>query len=71
MKGDCSFIVWDKTITAQNQVLHILPTDTEGLDPQYSYVWDLQIESSTKVETVIPASSNVIIIADVTRRLQP
>lgn len=70
LKGDCSFIVWDKMISAQDQVLHILPTDTEGLDPQYNYVWDLQIESPSRVETVVPASSNVIIIADATRRLQ-
>lgn len=68
MVGNDEFVVWDKTMTSADQVLHILPTDTEDLDPDYKYVWDIQIESESKVETVIPARSSVFIIPDATYR---
>ena len=68
--GNCSYIVWDKVISSSDQVLHILPSDTENIDPELTYVWDAQIEySDGRVETVTPTPSNLQLISDVTERL--
>lgn len=67
-KKDKSQVVWDKTIDNNERVLHIRPDDTEFLDPNEQYVYDIQIETATgDVYTIIP-SSLLILFDDVTTR---
>lgn len=72
MVGSSEFVVWDKEISIEDLILHIIPADTENLDTEYDYVYDVQIESEdgTVVETVIPTPSHIYIIEDVTKRDQ-
>jgi hypothetical protein len=65
---DKSQVIWDKVIDNNELVLHIRPEDTEFLDPNEQYVYDIQLETATgDVYTIVPKSP-LILFDDVTTR---